>query len=78
MAITMTDEDTPRLEIIIALDEDDPFGMHTFLRELPWFGVVGGWDNFEATVVESDGAVRDAKREAYEGEDPYYTDGADD
>lgn len=65
---------TPRLEITIELDGDDPIGMHSFVGEIPAFGVVGGWDNFEATVIESDGAKRDAKQEAYDGTDPCYID----
>ena len=58
-------EDNPRLEITIQLDSDDPIGMHNFIRELPWFGFVDGWDNFEAKVIEEDGTRRDVKEEAY-------------
>ena len=58
-------EDKPRLEITIQLDSDDPIGMHEFIRELPWFSFVSGWDNFEAKVIEEDGTERDAKVEAY-------------
>lgn len=65
---------TPRLEISIELDSDGILGMHSFIAEIPWFGFVDGWDGFEATLIESDGATRDVKKEAYEGTGPHYVD----
>lgn len=59
----MSDED-PRLEITIELSDDDPLGLHSFIREVPWFNFV---DEFEATLIESDGTERDVKEEAFEG-----------
>ena len=69
---TERDEGEAVLRIEIQLREDDPLGLHSLLGELPFFGVVGGWDNFSATVTEADGSVRGAKEEARTGEDPIY------
>ena len=57
--------DPPRLTITISLDSNDPVGLYSFLRELPWVGIVDGWTNFDATLTDTDGRVRDAKAEAF-------------
>jgi hypothetical protein len=77
--MTVASDDAPRLDITIHLDGDDPVTLHSFLRELPWFSLVGGWDSFDATLVESDGTKRDAKQEAYDRDSQpcYLTDGED-
>lgn len=63
-----------KLVIEIELDSDDPLGLHSFIREVPWFGIVDGWDGFTAKLEENDGSVRDVKKEANTGEEPIYID----